>query len=82
MKLYRLRHRPTGLYFRPARGCRGTNLAERGKVYTTVPSFAFVEQGYRDRNGHDVKHTATQAAREWQMVVYEMEEVRVVPFRA
>lgn len=36
MKLYRLKHKPTGLYFRPANG--RSNLSEKGKIYTMKPS--------------------------------------------
>lgn len=38
MKVYRLKHKPTGLYYQPVRGKYGnqTNLSKRGKVYQTT----------------------------------------------
>jgi len=33
-KLYKLKHKPTGLYYQPHKH-RGSNLSERGKVYQT-----------------------------------------------
>lgn len=35
-KLYLLRHKPTGLYYRPKRHLQG-HLTEKGKVYHNLP---------------------------------------------
>lgn len=38
MELYKLKHKPTGLYYQPVRGRfnrNKTNLSKRGKVYQT-----------------------------------------------
>ena len=38
MKLYRIKHKPTGLYFRPLKG-KYTNFDVKGKVYDTKYAF-------------------------------------------
>lgn len=37
MKPYRIRHKPTGLYYKPA--TKGTNLSKQGKSYITSNNF-------------------------------------------
>jgi hypothetical protein len=41
MKVYRILHKPTGLYFTPSRG--NGNLSRTGKVYPKIPSLKWVE---------------------------------------
>lgn len=42
---YRIKHKPTGLYFKPSRG--ESNLSSKGKIYTSLPSIKWV--GYKIR---------------------------------
>ena len=46
MELYRLKHKPTGLYYQPVRGKYDnvTNLSKRGKIYQTKAN-ALIGQG-------------------------------------
>lgn len=37
MKPYRIKHKPTGLYYKPL--ARGTNLSKQGKIYVTSNNF-------------------------------------------
>lgn len=57
MKVYRMKHVPTGLYFRPAGYIRckvkneyaqyyKTNLSKKGKVYPKMPTFAWIGRAY------------------------------------
>ncbi len=46
MKIYRLKHKPTGLYFKPSRHGSKSNLSKNGKVYNQIPSFSYVKNGY------------------------------------
>ena len=46
MKVYRIKHIPTGLYYRPSVGVgkRKTNLGLKGKLYQSNPSYLDVLQ--------------------------------------
>lgn len=57
MKCYRMKHVPTGLYYRPVGfvKCKvkgelsryyKTNLSKKGKVYPNVPTFAWIGRNY------------------------------------
>ena len=35
-KIYRVKHKPSGFYYKPLSGTVGSHLGERGKVYTTA----------------------------------------------
>ncbi len=41
MKVYKLLHKPTGLYFRPSNGY--TNLSKKGRVYKVVPKIEWTK---------------------------------------
>lgn len=41
MKVYKLLHKPTGLYFTPSKG--SGNLSTVGKIYTKKPKLSWVE---------------------------------------
>lgn len=42
MKVYKLKHIPTGLFFTPSKG--NGNLSKTGKLYSKPPSLKWVEQ--------------------------------------
>jgi hypothetical protein len=42
LEFYRLRHKPTGLYYKPKRKSWDGNLSRKGKVYTVKPSLNHV----------------------------------------
>lgn len=42
MVVYKLKHKPTGLYFTPSRG--HGNLSKTGKIYSNKPSLEWVKQ--------------------------------------
>jgi len=59
MKVYKLKHLPTGMYFIPSREIKIThptdknsygyvksNLSKVGKVYLKKPSFAYIKYGF------------------------------------
>jgi hypothetical protein len=65
-KAYKLRHKPTGLYYRPGNGFKGnSNLSKRGKLYSQKPSFSWVRQ-WRDLDGK-VKNGDPE---DWEIVVF------------
>lgn len=41
MKMYRIKHKPTGLYFRPLRG-KYSNLDSKGKIYSTDSTYSLL----------------------------------------
>lgn len=51
MTFYRLKHLPTGLFFKPYRTPWSPNLGKSGKVYSKKPSLSYVKQGFRDTKG-------------------------------
>lgn len=44
---YRIKHKPTGLYFKPSKG--GSNLSAKGKIYTSLPSLKWAGDTVRIR---------------------------------
>jgi len=45
MKLYKILHKSTGLYFTPSRG--SGNLSSTGKIYPRIPQIKWVGNGVR-----------------------------------
>jgi hypothetical protein len=56
MICYRLKHIPTGLYYRPSAEVKltiggkyayvKTNLSQKGKIYTSKPSLGWIDHGF------------------------------------
>ena len=46
MKLWRLKHIPTGLYFKPSKHRSKSNLSPKGKVYTIKPTCKWMGRHY------------------------------------
>lgn len=44
---YRIKHKPTGLYFKPSKG--GSSLSAKGKIYTSLPSLKWAGDYVRIR---------------------------------
>jgi hypothetical protein len=45
MKIYRFRHKPTGLFWRPSKGpswAKRDQLHKEGKIYTTTPDLRWL----------------------------------------
>lgn len=45
MKVYKIKHKPTGLFFTPSKGYG--NLSVNGKIYDRVPNMNWVGSGVR-----------------------------------
>lgn len=45
MKLYKLRHKPTGLFYAPTKGLPKSNLFKDGKIYKKKPSAGYMYSG-------------------------------------
>ena len=69
MKPYRIKHIPTGLYYKPGE----VNLTKNGKVYTTeVNVFNYFTHGYipvRTRKGSKL-HLSTKDKIMWESTAY------------
>lgn len=46
MKLYRIKHKPTGLYYKPAQN--GNTLSRKGKVYHRKPNTKWCEVYFKN----------------------------------
>ena len=67
MRLFKLRHKPTGLYYRNSRYDKTENLSERGEIYHIKPSLAFA---------HEARHNAIKIPKEdWEVREFEALEV-------
>lgn len=74
---YKLRHKPSGLYFRTYETGKHTNLSRVGKVYQTRPSMAYVQKGYYGLDKRYVTYEDRKTCiAEWEIVTYEAIEVR------
>ena len=70
MKPYRIKHVPTGLYYRPGE----VNLTKNGKVYTTATNvFSYYERGYIPISAHagSKLHLSTKDKIMWEPVKYD-----------
>lgn len=77
MKVYKLRHKPTGLFFQPGRykdkrrDVYKTTLSEHGKIYSVIPKI-----NWAGHPGHHL-HTSTGHAygyrkEDWEVVEFEI----------
>lgn len=90
-RFYKLRHKPTGLFFVPAARCwKKANLSERGKAYVRKPSVKQIGPTYYTgkkalKKSHQYG-TIYEAAEElpidpseWEICVYETHLVETLP---
>lgn len=89
-KLYRLRHKPTGLFFASAMGaCRKNNLKKVGKAYEKIPNLSYLGRNLFVGASVVKKYniSAIQEYRnyvipvvlsDWEIVEYELIEKRIL----
>jgi len=68
---YKLRHIPTGLFYRPTSYRDKSNLAKTGQIYISKPIFILREgpmSSYRDKNFNRLPIILD----EWQIVIYKV----------
>ena len=69
MKPYRIKHIPTGLYYKPGE----VNLSKNGKVYTAeVNVFSYSTRGYIpvSARANSKLHTSTKGVIQWEKTAY------------
>ena len=69
MRPYRIKHIPTGLYYKPGE----VNLTKNGKVYTTgVNAFSYFTDGYIPVSArvNSKLHTSTKGVIQWGKTAY------------
>lgn len=80
-KVYKLRHKPTGLFYKPTRGYYKTNLSEKGKIYTerSFPKYEItgsmsptlsIKLGLKSSLILGIKKE------DWEIVEYELKEIK------
>ena len=77
MELWRLKHIPTGLYFKPSKHRSKSNLSKKGKVYTSKPTIKWCGRVYHhpdDMPRHSIGHCPTRKVIESE---WEAEKVEV-----
>lgn len=72
MKVYKLRHKPTGLYFKPSLYRDQANLGQEGKLYYRKPALASY-QYYGVRFPGEVEKSSF-IHDDWEVVTYTLEE--------
>lgn len=89
MKVYKIKHKPTGLYYCPYRyvkvpgqyGSVKTNLSKNGKVYATKPSLKWIGSLVYDHtlvklsDNKDIFAIKTQGCRVFKEDEWEIEEL-------
>lgn len=68
---WRIRHIPTGLYFKPSVYRSKTNLSERGKVYTRKPGIGILGKVYHHPVSRYKYETRAVVLSEWEVVEYQ-----------
>ena len=69
MRPYRIKHVPTGLYYKPGE----VNLSKNGKVYTTgVNAFSYFTCGYIpvSARANSKLQTSTKGVIQWEKITY------------
>lgn len=83
MKCYRLRHKPTGLFFKPSKYGSRSNLSEQGKLYVHgKPSIKSVGREYHHPspgNNPFAISVLKVDPEDWEIVVYDFVETGVIP---
>ena len=77
MELWRLKHIPTGLYFKPSKHRNKSNLSKKGKVYTSKPTIKWCGGAYHhpdDMPKHSIGRCPTRKVIESE---WEAERVEV-----
>lgn len=72
---YKLRHKPSGLFFRGYETGKQTNLSKIGKVYQTKPSLAYVKDGYYDKDKKYITYVGRECIEDWEIVEYRAVEI-------
>lgn len=77
MTFYKIRHKPTGLFFKPSRHRSKTNLSKKGKIYERKPSMGWLGFTYHHpapgtRDGYESRRVEPG---EWEIVEYKTEVV-------
>jgi hypothetical protein len=76
MKLYKLRHKPTGQFFKPSKHGSKTNLAKTGKFYDKKVTVAMLSGWYEHSVfSDDIRKIVPE---DWELVEYSVVEVGVV----
>ena len=93
-KFFRLRHKPTGLFYIPCRKLwEKNNLSAKGKIYTKVPNIFLtlkdifistqVKVNYLPGAIRTFQNRASYqipfSATDWELVTYEIKETEVKP---
>lgn len=69
MNPYRIKHVPTGLYYKPGE----VNLTKNGKIYTTgVNALSYFSRGYIpvSARANSKLHTSTKGVIQWEPTAY------------
>lgn len=75
MIVYRIRHIPTRLYYRPVvsgHGTKKSNLHKDGKVYHNKPTLKHISHGFNDGRGRFCRVLRG----DWEIVGYRLIEIR------
>lgn len=83
MKYYKIRHKPTGWFFKPSKHGSKSNISKKGKVYQTKPSLKYLGDVYHHPVTRDPKKSLWEQRKyenrkvrpdEWEIVEYEVSE--------
>lgn len=74
MKVYKIRHKPTDLFYRPIRGDQ-SNLHKNGKLYHNKPTLKLLRHGFHDCFGLFHQKIIQD---EWEIVIYTLVEQNII----
>lgn len=80
MIMYKIRHKPTGLFFKPAKYPYKSNLSKNGKVYHTKPSLRYLGERYyhpiEKKSRWDTKNYEQRRVilENWEIIELKVEE--------
>lgn len=73
---YKLRHIPTGRYFKPLKGIGRSQLSREGKVYSQMPTLNWLGDAFYETS----KKLTEVRAEDWEIDVYEAERTKIFFF--
>lgn len=74
MKTFKIRHVPTGLFYKPSKHRSKANLSKAGKSYSRKPTLAHIGEDYR----HPLK--SERSGKEFEMRRFKAEDWEIVEF--
>lgn len=92
---YKIRHTPSGLFYKPSKYGSKVNLSKEGKTYNRMPSWQYImgpirlrynpeykNMPWKNRYSHNISEFIEEdfIPENWEIVRYEVVEAETIPY--